>query len=369
MKLNYFISTFIATILLSSNIFAASPQFSIIDTFDGHTAELYYCDYTEAYDSIGVPISNSGKQNILYIDGSVVKDIDIPIKNNRSLIPLRTISERLNYNVVWNDFSRSITITNNDNAIQLYIGDKKIYTDNETLEIDIPPEIINGLTYIPVSALGLALNVDIDYYLGLSGSNIPINFISIESKELVSSYQIDEALEKIKLNVNNCLNQLNYSGGIRTDFFDIHYINSLGRYYIFSIYKDIYNTKDKVVFFDSTNGDIYSVTGDGSGHISLVASDVMGTVATGYEEADAIDYAMNHSIYDDISSAENQSAYNNSSSSNNSVESSHLSTVYIGATGDKYHRASCSSLKGNGKAISLSDALSSGYSACKVCKP
>jgi len=44
-------------------------------------------------------------------------------------------------------------------------------------------------------------------------------------------------------------------------------------------------------------------------------------------------------------------------------------TVYIGKTGTKYHKASCSTLKGKGTAISLSKAKSQGRSACKVCKP
>lgn len=43
--------------------------------------------------------------------------------------------------------------------------------------------------------------------------------------------------------------------------------------------------------------------------------------------------------------------------------------VYIGDTGNKYHNASCSTLKGNGHAISLETALSQGRTACKRCKP
>ena len=48
--------------------------------------------------------------------------------------------------------------------------------------------------------------------------------------------------------------------------------------------------------------------------------------------------------------------------------SSHYSnTVYIGETGDKYHKKSCSTLKGNGRAISLQEALAQGRAACKRC--
>ncbi len=44
-------------------------------------------------------------------------------------------------------------------------------------------------------------------------------------------------------------------------------------------------------------------------------------------------------------------------------------TVYVGATGNKYHRESCSTLKGGGRAISLSSAQAEGRTPCKRCKP
>lgn len=44
-------------------------------------------------------------------------------------------------------------------------------------------------------------------------------------------------------------------------------------------------------------------------------------------------------------------------------------TVYVTATGEKYHNAGCRYLKKSQRAITLSDAQSRGYSACSVCKP
>ena len=44
-------------------------------------------------------------------------------------------------------------------------------------------------------------------------------------------------------------------------------------------------------------------------------------------------------------------------------------TVYITATGAKYHRAGCSYLKKSSIAISLSDAKAQGYTACSRCNP
>lgn len=43
--------------------------------------------------------------------------------------------------------------------------------------------------------------------------------------------------------------------------------------------------------------------------------------------------------------------------------------VYIGKTGNKYHKENCSTLKGKGSAVTLDEALAQGRTACKRCKP
>lgn len=44
-------------------------------------------------------------------------------------------------------------------------------------------------------------------------------------------------------------------------------------------------------------------------------------------------------------------------------------TVYTTKTGEKFHKSSCNYLKYSKIAMSLEDAISYGYDACKVCKP
>lgn len=56
------------------------------------------------------------------------------------------------------------------------------------------------------------------------------------------------------------------------------------------------------------------------------------------------------------------------SSSENNISSTD-NIVYIGATGTKYHKQSCSTLKGNGRAVTLDEALSQDREPCKKCKP
>jgi len=52
-----------------------------------------------------------------------------------------------------------------------------------------------------------------------------------------------------------------------------------------------------------------------------------------------------------------------------SAENNQSQTVYIGATGTKYHRETCRTLKSTKTPISLEEAKAQGREACKVCNP
>ena len=63
------------------------------------------------------------------------------------------------------------------------------------------------------------------------------------------------------------------------------------------------------------------------------------------------------------------SSSNNSSSSDSDNSSSASYTVYITDYGQKYHAAGCRYLKKSSIAISKSEAIQKGYSACSECNP
>lgn len=74
---------------------------------------------------------------------------------------------------------------------------------------------------------------------------------------------------------------------------------------------------------------------------------------------------------DGYQAASRSSGSAQSSSSKSTLPDSSLSqtdTVYVTATGSKYHRAGCGYLKSS-RAISLSDAVAAGYTPCSRCKP
>lgn len=80
------------------------------------------------------------------------------IKDGRTLVPVRFISESLNADVDWNDKTKTITITNEDTKISLVIGSKVIIINGKESYLDVPAQIIEERTFIPLRALVEALN-------------------------------------------------------------------------------------------------------------------------------------------------------------------------------------------------------------------
>ncbi len=175
------ITLFLSTTTLV-NTYAANPCFSYWYEYNSLDEQLYYLSYDSESlynNSTSIPVSEIEKKNILYINGSIEPNSHVVIKNNRSLIPLRSISEKLGCNVNWNAASKEISIEK-DNKKALFTINQLLANNNGTLvTLDAAPEIISGITYVPVRAVAHCLGAKIDYY-SINNTYFPLAIISIE---------------------------------------------------------------------------------------------------------------------------------------------------------------------------------------------
>jgi len=92
----------------------------------------------------------------MYVNGKfVVTDAAPVVKNSRTLVPIRFVSDALGANVAWNDSEKKVTITLNSHQLILYIGKPTAYVDGTEVQIDstnakVVPEIIGSRTYVPI---------------------------------------------------------------------------------------------------------------------------------------------------------------------------------------------------------------------------
>lgn len=83
------------------------------------------------------------------------------IINSRTLIPLRFASQAFGANVEWDDKTQTITIINNSTKIRFVIGKATVEINGTISAIDVAPEIMFNRTFIPIRALSEALNKNI----------------------------------------------------------------------------------------------------------------------------------------------------------------------------------------------------------------
>ncbi|MFY0545160.1 DUF5050 domain-containing protein [Brevibacillus sp. H7] len=108
-----------------------------------------------------------------YVNNQVVqidpenKNIVPLVKNNRTLVPVRFISENMGGDVSWNPVRESVTIIHEDKHIQLTIGEPFMGMNGLAEELDTPPEIISGRVYLPLRAIAEALGQQVFWDHGL----------------------------------------------------------------------------------------------------------------------------------------------------------------------------------------------------------
>ncbi|MDI6632465.1 MAG: stalk domain-containing protein [Thermoanaerobacteraceae bacterium] len=85
------------------------------------------------------------------LDGLPVHfDVQPVIKNGRTLVPFRAIGEALNVAVSWDGATRTVSATGGGVSISLQIGSVKAYRNNTPITLDVPPQILNGRTLVPL---------------------------------------------------------------------------------------------------------------------------------------------------------------------------------------------------------------------------
>lgn len=86
------------------------------------------------------------------IDADNKKIVPI-VKNGRTLVPVRFISESLKAAVDWDSSTSIVTIKLGENTALLKPGKNIMALNNNPVELDVSPEIIEGRTYLPLRRL------------------------------------------------------------------------------------------------------------------------------------------------------------------------------------------------------------------------
>ncbi|MDR2899806.1 MAG: copper amine oxidase N-terminal domain-containing protein [Clostridiales bacterium] len=148
-------------------------------------------------------ISENGESlvyGLLMVNGQVITDI-FPLNiDGLTYVPIRAIGETLNAEVLWTGALQKVTIIG-DSTIEMYMNDDTAVVNGEDKTLEAAPINVAGTTYVPVRFVSENLNSDV-YFVEGEGDFLPI--ISIESKqEGIEAIEEDEAYDKVDFLFSN----------------------------------------------------------------------------------------------------------------------------------------------------------------------
>ena len=101
----------------------------------------------------------------VFVDGSKVDFDQKPyIESSRTLVPMRAIFEALGANVIWDGEKKSISVSKGGYEIYLDVGSNKMNVNGEVKTIDVPAKLVNNRTMVPLRAISEALASIVNWY-------------------------------------------------------------------------------------------------------------------------------------------------------------------------------------------------------------
>jgi hypothetical protein len=90
-------------------------------------------------------------------------DVPPQLINDRTMVPMRKIFESLGAEVEWDGDTQTITASQNDSIIIMQIDNVVMKINEEEVTLDVPPQLVDNKTLVPVRAVAEGLNADVDW--------------------------------------------------------------------------------------------------------------------------------------------------------------------------------------------------------------
>lgn len=135
-----------------------------------------------------------------YIDTSNT-EVKAIVKNGRTLVPLRFISENFGAEVSFDNETKTAIINFNNSNVRLTSNNKTMIIDEKKVVMDEPAQIINDRMLVPLRALAEnALGKEVFYDNGLIIiSKAKMNLGSKETEELITKFNASESPSNYQL--------------------------------------------------------------------------------------------------------------------------------------------------------------------------
>ena len=99
------------------------------------------------------------------VDGSIVNfpDAQPVMVNNRVMVPLRGVFEKMNASVEYDQATHTVTTQSGGDNIQLTLGSKMAMVNGSNLAIEVAPYTKDGSTMVPLRFISEAMKAEVDW--------------------------------------------------------------------------------------------------------------------------------------------------------------------------------------------------------------
>lgn len=110
--------------------------------------------------------SHAAADTKIILDGNEIvqpSDAKADNINGKVMVPIRTVSESLGYSVDWKQQSQTVTISKDNTAMQMIVGQKTATVNGSNVDLDAPPLVKNGTTLVPLRFIGEQMGLKVGW--------------------------------------------------------------------------------------------------------------------------------------------------------------------------------------------------------------
>lgn len=104
-------------------------------------------------------------ENITVLLNGEELEFDVPPQmiEDRTMVPMRKIFESLGAEIEWDDATQTVTAAQGDAVVIMQIGNAVISVNGTEIELDVPPQLVDDRTLVPVRAVAESLNAQVEW--------------------------------------------------------------------------------------------------------------------------------------------------------------------------------------------------------------
>lgn len=158
----------------------------------------------------------AGRSPLIEYNGKIVKsDVSPYIQNERTMVPIRFISETLGYNVTWDNDKREVGVKGKDTEILLKVDSKNALVNGKKVKLDAPASIKKDRTFVPLRFVAENLKAEVKW--DKENFKVIIN----DNKNASSIINLTSDEDKYVSEIKSLQSDLNKSiGKLKLSFFD-----------------------------------------------------------------------------------------------------------------------------------------------------